>query len=87
MRTLASVGTRASYSIVRLPGWYGERVLFITTLSCVVHIRFPISRCHEIDYPLTLTAQSSASYCVNRVRYVSRQFMQNYCDSSAEVYD
>ena len=50
-------------------------------------------RCHEIDHPPmpghppSLTAQSSASYCVNRVRYVSRQFMQNYGDSSAEVYD
>ena len=52
-------------------------------------------RCHEIDHPPPpcqiiphlLTAQSSASYCVNRVRYVSRQFMQNYGDNSAEVYD
>ena len=40
----ASVGTRESYNIVRLPGWYGERVLFITTLSCVVHVRLPIGR-------------------------------------------
>ena len=30
--------------VVRLPGWYGERVLFITTLSCVVHVRLPIGR-------------------------------------------
>ena len=40
----ASVGTRESYIIVRLPGWYGERVLFITTLNCVVHVRLPIGR-------------------------------------------
>ena len=40
----ASVGTRESYNIVRLPGWYGERVLFITTLSCIVHVRLPIGR-------------------------------------------
>ena len=40
----ASVGTRESYNIVRLPGWYGERVLSITTLSCVVHVRLPIGR-------------------------------------------
>ena len=40
----ASVGTRESYNIVRLPGWYGERVLFIITLSCVVHVRLPIGR-------------------------------------------
>ena len=32
------------YEGVRLPGWYGERVLFITTLSCVVHVRLPIGR-------------------------------------------
>ena len=44
MRTFASVGTRESYNIVRLPGWYGERVIFITTLSCVVHVRLPIGR-------------------------------------------
>ena len=37
-----SVGTRESYNIVRLPGWYGERVLL--TLSCVVHVRLPIGR-------------------------------------------
>ena len=42
MRTFASVGTREPYNIVRLPGWYGEGVLFITTLSCVVHVRLPI---------------------------------------------
>ena len=30
-------------------GWYGERVLFITTLSCVVHVRLPISlRCRAL---------------------------------------
>ena len=29
----ASVGTRESYNIVRLPGWYGERVLFITSFT------------------------------------------------------
>ena len=44
MRTFASVGTRESYNIVRLPGWHGEGVLFITTLSCIVHVRLPISR-------------------------------------------
>ena len=44
MCPFASVGTRESYNIVRLPGWYGERVLFITTLSCVVHVRLPIGR-------------------------------------------
>ena len=38
------VGARESYNIVRLPGWYGEGVLFITTLSCVVHVRLPITR-------------------------------------------
>ena len=61
------VRTRESYNIVRLPGWYGERVLFITTLSCAVHVRLPIGRCHEIDHPPpcriiphSLTAQSSA---------------------------
>ena len=47
----ASVGTRESYNIVRLPGWYGERVLFITTLSCVVHVRLPIGRCPMPDHP------------------------------------
>ena len=26
------------------PGWYGEGVLFITTLSCVVHVRLPVGR-------------------------------------------
>ena len=44
MRTFASIGTRESYNIVRLPDWYDEGVLFITTLSCVVHIRLPIGR-------------------------------------------
>ena len=29
VRTFASVGTRESYNIVRLPGWYDEGVLFI----------------------------------------------------------
>ena len=42
---------REPYNIVRLPCWYGEGVLFITTLIRVVHIRLPIGRCHEIDYP------------------------------------
>ena len=44
MRSFALVGTRESYNIVRLTGWYGEGVLFITTLSCVVHVRLPIGR-------------------------------------------
>ena len=59
-----------------------------------VRAQKPGSRCHEIDHPpmpdhppFAITAQSSTSYCVNRVRCVSRQFMQNYGDSSAEVYD
>ena len=26
------------------PWWYGKRVIFITTLSCVVHVRLPIGR-------------------------------------------
>ena len=38
------VGWYEGVNIVRLPGWYGERVLFITTLSCVVHVRLPIGR-------------------------------------------
>ena len=33
-----------SCNIVRLPGWYGEGILFTTTLSCVVHDRLPIGR-------------------------------------------
>ena len=44
MRTFPSVDTRESYNIVQLPGLYGEGVLFITTLSCVVHVRRPIGR-------------------------------------------
>ena len=44
MRTFASVGTRESYNIVRLPGWYGEEVLLVTTLSCIVHVRLQIGR-------------------------------------------
>ena len=51
MCPFASVGTRESYNSVRLPGWYGERVLFITTLSCVVHVRLPIGRCPMPDHP------------------------------------
>ena len=42
MRTFESVGTRGSYNNVRLPGLYGEGVIFITTPSCVVHVRLPI---------------------------------------------
>ena len=47
MRTFASVGTRKLYNTVRFPGWCGEGVLFITTLSCVVHVRLPIGRRHR----------------------------------------
>ena len=50
-RNVSTVGTRESYNIVRLPGWYGERVLFITTLSCVLHVRLPIGRCPMPDHP------------------------------------
>ena len=44
MRTFALVGTRESYNIVQLPGLYGEGVILITTVSCVVHVRRPIGR-------------------------------------------
>ena len=37
------IGRMAPNVSIRV-GWYGERVLFITTLSCVVHFRLPIGR-------------------------------------------
>ena len=37
------IGRMARNAFIRV-GWYGEGVLFITTLSCVVHVWLPISR-------------------------------------------
>ena len=57
MRTFASVGPRELYNIVRLRGWYGEGVLFITTLSCVVHVRLLIGRRRRAINMFTIAQQ------------------------------
>ena len=47
-------------------GWYGERTVKESYLlqlplkgTCIVHVRLPIGRCHEIDHPPICHARSS----------------------------
>ena len=76
-----------------------QGVVHITISRSDVPARPNGLQCHEIDHPPppppcqiiphSLTAQIKVARRVNtcRVLYVSRQFMQNCGDSSAEVYD
>ena len=51
-------------NIVRLPDLYGEGVLFITTLSCVVHVRLPMRPRQQfwVGNPFTLAEPTASGH-------------------------
>ena len=64
-RDLIQIGRMARNAYIR-GGWYGEGVLFITTLSCVVHVRLPIGRRPPDEAPTADSGSGTHSHWPSR---------------------